>query len=115
MLDSLKSTLFASLGAVSLAQEKLKATIDDLVQRGELTRDQGTKVVTRLIEKGEEDSREFGDRVVHELSRLIDKTPLVSREELSALQARVRTLEERLGVASDAQDAPDIVEPAEEL
>ena len=116
MLDSLKTTLFASLGVVSLAQEKFKSAIDELVQRGELTREQGTKVVDSLAEKGEVGGRAISDKLSEDLNRLINKTPLVSRHEYRALEERLRVVEERLGIASsttDAAAAPDVVEPQE--
>ena len=58
MLDSLRTTIFASLGVITLAQEKLKSSIDDLVKKGDLSREQGDRVVTLLAEKGKEGSRE---------------------------------------------------------
>ncbi len=109
MLDSLRTTLYASLGAFSVAQEKLKTSIDDLVSRGELTKDQGAKVVETLAAKGEEESREFSERIQSELERWISKTPFAARQELERLEQRVTALEQRL-----AAEAPDVVEPSSE-
>lgn len=109
MLDSLRTTIFASLGVITLAQEKLKACIDDLVKRGELSREQGDRVVTLLAEKGRDGSREVSEKLSHEVQSLIQKTPFVSRTELEELQNRVAALESRLAPASVADDE---VEPA---
>ena len=61
MLDSIKTTILAGLGAATFAQEKLKSTIDELVKKGELSREQGEKILALLVEKGKEGSREAAE------------------------------------------------------
>ncbi len=93
MLDSLRTTIFASLGVITLAQEKLRSCVDDLVKKGELSREQGDRVVNVLAEKGKEGSREVSDKLSHEISALIQRTPFVSRTEFLGLESRVTALE----------------------
>lgn len=97
MLDSLRTTIFASLGVVTLAQEKLRSCIDDLVKKGELSREQGDRVVNVLAEKGKAGSRELSDKLSHEIHALIQRTPFVSRTEFLALESRVTALESGSG------------------
>ena len=104
MLDSLRTTIFASLGIINLAQEKLKSCIDDLVKRGELTREQGDRVVTLLVDKGKEGSREVSEKLNHEIQALIQRTPFVSRSELQELERRVTALEGRAGTRAAPVD-----------
>ncbi len=104
MLDSLRTTIFASLGVITLAQEKLKSCIDDLVTKGELSREQGDRVVNVLAEKGKEGSREVSEKLSHEISALIQRTPFVSRTEFLGLESRVTALEGGSGSAPTRMD-----------
>ena len=109
MKDPLKSSLLASLGLASLAQEKLQSTLKDLLDRGELTKDQAKTIVDGFASKGEAETAEFSEKVSQELERWISRTPVVSRREFERLAQRVDALEAQLGGA-----APDVVEPAED-
>ena len=102
MLDSLKTTLYASLGAVSMAQEKLKETIDELVEKGELTHEQGAKVVDSLADTGECGGREIAERFGEEVGRLINRTPLASRRAVEDLERRVTAIEGKLELIATA-------------
>lgn len=110
MLDSLRTTIFASLGVITLAQEKLRSCIDDLVKKGELSREQGDRVVKLLAEKGKDGSREVSDKLSHEIQSLIQRTPFVSRAEFQDLETRVTALEGGTG-STPAPTDDDEAEP----
>lgn len=95
MLGTLKRTLLAGLGLVAFSHEKLKSVIDELVSRGEITRDQGVKLFDTLVKRGEEESEEISDRLVSETRNLRDLFP-ATRSEFQRLVERVEALELRL-------------------
>ena len=106
MLVTVKNSLLASLGLVAMAQEKLQACIKDLVDKGEITKDQGKKLVDAFLAKGEKEGKELSDKIAREVARWLERTPVVSRQEFRKLEAQVRALEARLASA-----APEEVEP----
>lgn len=106
MLEPLKNSLLASLGLAALAQEKLQGVVKDLVDRGELSTEQGGKLVDAFIEKGEQESQDLSEKVGRELSRWLEKTPFATHQQVRELEGRLHALEERLG-----SQAPDEVEP----
>jgi polyhydroxyalkanoate synthesis regulator phasin len=89
-----------------MTQEKLQARIDDLIKRGELTREHGKKLVADLLAKGQVEGQALSDKIGGEMARVMEKTPWVTRREYRRLEERVRALEAQLGVV-----APDEVEP----
>ena len=111
MLDSLRTTIFASLGVITLAQEKLKSCVDDLVKKGELSREQGDRVVNVLAEKGKDGSRDVTDKLSQEIHALIQRTPFVSRSEFVSLESRVTALEGGSGSEPNRADGNE-AEPA---
>jgi polyhydroxyalkanoate synthesis regulator phasin len=52
--DTLKNIFFAGVGAVSLSAEKSKKVIDKLVEKGEITVEQGKAMNKELKHKAEE-------------------------------------------------------------
>jgi polyhydroxyalkanoate synthesis regulator phasin len=106
MLEPLKDSLLAGLGLATLAQEKLHETVRELIERGELTREQGARLMESVIAKGEKERQDLSGRLSREFQRWLGRTPFVSREEHRDLERRVRALEVKL-----AGEAPEEVEP----
>lgn len=107
MMEALKSAILAGLGAVALTQERLQATVDELIQRGRITREQVKTLVEELLRKGQEEGRVVADRIARGVSGLVEKGPLVTRKEHQDLVRRVEDLEGRLGLR-----APPATDPA---
>ena len=49
----LKKTMLAGLGIYSLSREKAQEFMEDLVKRGELSKDEGSKFVKAIMDKAE--------------------------------------------------------------
>lgn len=96
MMDSLKNLLLAGLGAVSYSQDKLRATVSDLIERGELTKEQGEQVVSEWMDRGKEEQESLSGRFQDEVQKVIEKLGLVHKDEVAALAARVEELEKKL-------------------
>ena len=92
-MDPLRNALLAGLGAIASSQEKLKIMLDGLIAKGDLTREQGEKVLGEWVERGKDEQEKIGDRVSTELKRLLTKLSLVPRDEFDELKARVERLE----------------------
>lgn len=103
MLDSLKNAIYASLGLAVITQEKLKTFVEEWVRRGELTAEQGKKLLDELLARSQNEGRALSDRIAQEVMGVISKSPVVTRRDLRRLEDRVALLERRLGVESPAQ------------
>ncbi len=102
MLDTLKNALYASLGLVAITQEKLKGFVDEWVKRGELTAEQGKKLMEELLQRSQSEGRALSDRIAQEVLHVLDKSPFASRRDLRTLEDRVRALEAKLGSSGEA-------------
>ena len=92
MLNTLKDTLLASIGAVAFKKDRLKKIIEDMVLKGDLTEDQGENLFETLIARGRHESEEISSRIYREVQSIRELLP-VSRREFQDLEARVRALE----------------------
>lgn len=100
-VETFKKTVLASLGALALTQEKIQSVARDLVERGELTKDQARRFVEELIDRGKRENSELGARIGEELQRLFDRAPWVAQVDFRVLEERVEKLEEKLRAPRD--------------
>ena len=92
-MEPLKTILLAGLGAVGYSSEKLKDAVQALIDKGELTREQGEKVISEWVDRGREEQTKISSRISEEVQKIIGRLNLVSRDEFLALAQRVEELE----------------------
>ncbi|MCW2279163.1 phasin family protein [Heliophilum fasciatum] len=98
MKDVFRRTLLAGLGAVSLTKERAESIVDELVKKGELSKDEAAKTVSELLDKSKEQREAVGEAIKTEVSKLRSEFGFVTRKEYDALLARVTVIEEKLGI-----------------
>ena len=100
-MDAIRNILLAGLGAVGYSQDKLKEVVSGLIEKGQLTKEQGEKVISEWVQRGTEEREKISERVEGEVKKLIGKLPMISREEFDALAVRVEKLEKDSGGAAE--------------
>jgi polyhydroxyalkanoate synthesis regulator phasin len=89
MINAIKKTLLAGLGAAVITKEKVEAGLDQLVDQGKLSATDARKLARKLAREGR---REFAD-VSDELG---DKLQAIAVKSAREGQVRLRQLETRL-------------------
>ena len=96
MIDLIKKTVLAGIGATVVTKEKIEAAMQDLVKQGKVSADEARSVATRIAEDGrkewESTSRELNDRV----RDLLAKADYARRSEITALEQRLKSLEDKI-------------------
>lgn len=103
MKDALKKGLFAGLGAIGLSIEKAREAVNALVERGEITAEQGGKIIDELVERGQKDSAQLGEKIDSILRGALEKVTLVTKPKWDELEARVAKLEKAAGKEEPAE------------
>ncbi len=97
MLDIIKKTLYAGIGATVTTKEHVQKMLHELVEQGKLTRQEAEKMADKIVE---ESRREFESTTQEVNSAIRDwwqREKPVSEEELQKLESRVKSLEVKLG------------------
>jgi polyhydroxyalkanoate synthesis regulator phasin len=87
-----ENLLYFGLGAINLTREKARATVNDLVARGEVESQEASSLVDRLMEKGRTQREEIQKMLQEELQKMTGSSPALE-ERLSALEERLARLE----------------------
>jgi polyhydroxyalkanoate synthesis regulator phasin len=109
MIDIIKKTLLAGVGAAVITKDKVESALGDFVKQGKVT----SAEARVMAEKIAEDGRRELEKLSQELSdKLRDKFAGIdhqAKQRLDALEARVAALE--LAASAAASEAADKVEP----
>ncbi|MCK4343382.1 MAG: phasin family protein [Phycisphaerae bacterium] len=97
MFDALKRLGMIGIGAISLAEDELRSTIAELRKKGELSEEEGQKVMNEWRERVALNQREVKELVDKAVQDALKAVGAPSREEFDELAARLGKLESRLG------------------
>ena len=95
--ELLERTIELGLGAALLTKESATKLVDELVKRGDVSREEGKKLVSDMLEKGRGQKKRMEDFVAGVVERALAKADVARRSELDGLQRRVAELEGRMG------------------
>ncbi len=96
MEDFLKKTLNFGLGLFDYTKEKVENLVEEMVKRGELSKQESSQAVEELWQRAEKEQAFFWEKVKDFIDRIVSEMPLVRRAELKALEERLAALEKRL-------------------
>ena len=97
MFEALKRLGIMGVGMISKAEDEIQTVIADLRHKGELSEEEGQKVMTEWRERvalNQKEVKELVDKAVQDALKAVGAP---SREEFDGLAARVGKLESTLG------------------
>jgi polyhydroxyalkanoate synthesis regulator phasin len=96
MMDLLKKTLLAGVGAAVVTREKAQVALDEFVRQGKLNATDARIMAEKIAEQGRKEFDDLAADLNHRISSLLDRNDAETRVRLAALEERVRILEGRL-------------------
>lgn len=111
--DMFEKMFLLGVGAFALTKDKVQGTVDDLVERGRLTREQGKDVVSELADRGSEERQAFMRYIRDAVRSVLDKTDVATKGDIERLESEINILRaEMLGGAAEsaAAQAEDLSE-----
>jgi len=101
MIDVIKKTLLAGIGAAVITKDKVESALSEFVQQGKVSSTEARAMAEKIADQGR---REF-DTMSHELSEKLrerfsgyDRT---AQQRIDFLEARIAVLEKAAGVVSE--------------
>ena len=93
MEETLKNIMYQGIGAFSMARQKMEKALAEMVEKGQMSREEGKKVYDEFSDEALKAGKEFKDNMKESFRELLEKSGIPSREEFEALKARVEALE----------------------
>ena len=93
LFEAARKVLLAGMGAVALTQDEADKFVDKLVERGEIARQDGKKLVREVAEKRSKRGRDELDKHVQDL---LDRMNVPTKADFEALSAKITALSEKV-------------------
>jgi polyhydroxyalkanoate synthesis regulator phasin len=94
MLDLIKKTMLAGIGATVTTKETIEAALHEYVEKGKLSGQEAKSLAERIAADGKEEFEQAKTDLSKRFHELIKKADVASRKEMAALEKRIAALEE---------------------
>ena len=96
MIDLIKKTVLAGIGATVVTKEKIEAAMQDWVKQGKVSTEEARQFAQRLAEDGKKEWEATSKELTERIRELLAKADYARRTDVTALEARVKALEEKV-------------------
>lgn len=98
MDNIIKKVLYTGVGFVAATTERLQNSIDDLVERGKLSEEEGKKVVDDVVKNAEIQRPFLETRFKKMVDAAFDKMNLPQGDAFARMEKRIKSLEVKVGL-----------------
>ncbi|RKX80856.1 MAG: hypothetical protein DRP57_12560 [Spirochaetes bacterium] len=92
MSDLLRKGIFLGLGAASLTKEKVENLVNELVDKGDISKDKGSELLQELLNLVKEQEGKIDKKINEEMNSLIKKLDLASKSDIKRLEKKIDAL-----------------------
>jgi polyhydroxyalkanoate synthesis regulator phasin len=103
MIDSIKKTILAGVGAAVATREKVQAGLEDLVRQGKITAEDARATAEKIAQEGRREFEAASERIGDNVRELLARADGKFQSRLDALEARVAALEQKKTKAAPAR------------
>ena len=93
MNETLRKMGLIGIGALSITEEKVRQVVNELVERGEMNREEGKSLVNELLTEKNRQMRELGDKISEEMQNVINRSKIASKDDVARLEDKIVELE----------------------
>jgi polyhydroxyalkanoate synthesis regulator phasin len=96
MLELLRKSVLAGLGAVVITRDKVREATRMFVEEGKISTEEAEKLTEDLVKSGERQWEDFNSKFQTTFRKFSENLEVARMKELKELQARVELLEQRI-------------------
>ncbi|MGB9813075.1 MAG: phasin family protein [Thermovenabulum sp.] len=97
MLKDLFTTgLYAGIGLIALTKEKAEEIIQELVKKGEVSKEEGKDLLKNLVDKIDQEKRRLQQKIDEQIELAIKNMNLVRKQEMDELKLKIEELERKI-------------------
>jgi polyhydroxyalkanoate synthesis regulator phasin len=92
-LELSKKLFLAGLGIAAIGKEKIEGIVNELVQKGDVSKKDADDILARLIKKGEKAQKELQALVKQEITKVMDEIGIATKKDIEALEKKIKAME----------------------
>jgi polyhydroxyalkanoate synthesis regulator phasin len=89
------------LGVISLTQEKLEEFTQEMIKKGEMSREEGKKFVREVLSEKDKQLKEIEEKINKMVSETIEKSGLALKKDVQVLERKMEELEKAVKSLSE--------------
>ncbi len=107
-MELLKNFVYAGVGLATLTTDKVKETVEDLVEKGKISDTEGKKIIEEFFKSTESKKDDFESKMKSLGDNISSKFDFLKKEddEVATLKNRIEELESKLKKASTTKKKP---------
>ena len=94
MIETIKKLGLFGIGAWALTEEKINEISKELIDKGEINKEDGKKFVRELVEEQKKQKEEIENRISETVKETFGKAKTETKEDIERLEMRINKLEE---------------------
>jgi polyhydroxyalkanoate synthesis regulator phasin len=100
MSEMIRKMGLFSVGIISLTQEKAEEFTQEMIKKGEMSREEGKKFVKEVLSEKEKQLNDLEDKINEKVEKVMKKSGVVMKSDISALEKKIEKLEKTIQTLS---------------
>jgi len=96
MIDLIKKTVLAGIGATVITKEKIEAVMQDLVKQGKVSTEEAKNLASKIADEGRKEWESSSKDLAERIRELLAKADFAHKADVAQLERRVQLLEEKV-------------------
>jgi polyhydroxyalkanoate synthesis regulator phasin len=96
MIDLIKKTVLAGIGATVITKEKIESVMQDLVKQGKVSSDEAKNLASKIADEGRKEWESSSKDLAERIRELLAKADFAHKTEVAQLERRLQLLEEKV-------------------
>ncbi|RZN42915.1 MAG: hypothetical protein EF813_00930 [Methanosarcinales archaeon] len=93
MSETLRKLGLIGIGVLAITEEKIRQTVDELIEKGEMNREEGKSLVHELLTEKKNQMQELGDRISEDVQNAVDRSKIATKDDVARLEEKIVGLE----------------------
>jgi len=96
MSEMIRKMGLFGVGVISLTQEKAEEFTQEMIKKGEISREEGKKFVREVLSEKEKQVKDLEDKINENVEKVMKKSGVVMKSDISALEKKIEKLEKTI-------------------
>ena len=96
MIESLKKVGLFGIGVLSITEEKIKQVVNELVEKGEMNKEEGKTLVHELLTEKKKQMQDFEEKIAEDVQNAVGKSKIALKDDVSRLEDKITELEKTI-------------------
>jgi len=93
MSEMIKKMGLFGIGVISLTQEKIEEFSQEMIKKGELSKEEGRKFVKEVLSEQEKQMKDFEEKINTRVKETLEKSGVVMKSDIASLEKKIEKLE----------------------